>query len=178
MFRIPFDSNGSPIAITTPLDAWSILDLRVGRVVRLTGGPYAGDVAVVTGKNAAGHYSLRLSESINPTLKAKRRPFTLWLGAWWLNELCAGHCQALCPCVSIATEAASAEDEEEEGAKAAVGIAKYLRMSRIGMPMQAILSAMATDGLPKRTRDEYVQCGDMEGREMAREAALLGATAS
>ena len=102
--------------------------------------------------------------------------------------MCAGHSRALCPCVSIASGAASAEEGEEEeeedekeegGAKKAAGaIEKYLRMSRIGIPMQAILRAMAADGLPKRTMEEYVRCGDMEGRETAREAALLGVTAS
>lgn len=166
VFRIPFDSNGSPIGTNAPLDDWSILDLRAGESVKLTAGPYSGDVGVVTGKNAAGHYSIRISDSIHPTFNTKRRPFTLWMGSWWIGELCNGHSHGcpeggLCPCVSVGAASLPA-------ATTAESIRKYLRMSRIGVPLQAIRCSMAADGLSLRTASEYIRCGDMEARERQR----------
>jgi hypothetical protein len=175
VFRIPFDHDGVPLRAAAPLEKWSVLDLRIGKSVRLTGGPYSGDVGVITGKNACGHYSMRLSDSINPTFNVKRRPFTLWLGGWWLRELCGGHAHGcspgddLCPCVSIASPDASTEKEglAKLHNESKNGIEKYLRLSRIGLPLQAIRCAMAADGVPKRVADEYIMCGDMESRDHA-----------
>lgn len=86
VLRVPFDSNtGRPCASGT------IWDLRLGKRIRLTGGPYEGDVGTVVEKSAEGHYRIRFVDSINPMLQMKRRPFSLWLGNWWLEEAARGY---------------------------------------------------------------------------------------
>lgn len=91
VFRVPFDADGNPTKTKTK----TIWDLRVGRRLRLTGGPYAGDVGRIIGKNDAGHYRIRFEDSIHPIFKARRRPFSLWLGNWWLEEATKGY--GICP---------------------------------------------------------------------------------
>ena len=59
------------------------LDLRIGRRMRVTGGTYAGDVGTVV-ERRDGHYRIKLEDSIHPIFNVKRRPFSLWLGSWWL----------------------------------------------------------------------------------------------
>ena len=83
---VPFDAAGTP----TRDGSRTRWDLSVGRRVRLTGGPYEGDEGTVVEKSAAGHYRIRFEDSIHPTFKVKRRPFSLWLGSWWLTEAAAG----------------------------------------------------------------------------------------
>jgi len=85
VFLVPFDEDGNPSETKT------VWDLRVGRKVKLTGGPYAGDIGEIMEKSQSGHYRIRFENSINPTFKAKRRPFSLWLGNWWLQEATHGY---------------------------------------------------------------------------------------
>merc|ERR1712070_1093191 len=66
-----------------------VWDLRVGQRLRLTGGPYEGDVGTVMEK-AHGHYRIRFADSLNTTFNVKRRPFSLWLGSWWLQQATHG----------------------------------------------------------------------------------------
>merc|ERR1719498_1356478 len=87
VFLVPFDAKGDPAPRNTPPMVW---DLRVGQRVRLTGGPYAGDEVTVREKSADGHYRIRFEDSINPTFGVKRRPFSLWLGSWWIEEATHG----------------------------------------------------------------------------------------
>lgn len=89
VFLVPFDRDGNPSSSRT------VWDLREGKRLRLTGGPYSGDIGTVIGKNDAGHYRIRFVDSINPIFKAKRRPFSLWLGSWWLEEVTKGY--GICP---------------------------------------------------------------------------------
>merc|ERR1719359_2069047 len=84
VFLVPFDVDGRPSAVG---HFW---DLRVGKRVRLTGGPYAGDVGRVVEKSAAGDYRLRFEDSVHPQFGVKRRPFSLWLGRWWVAEATRG----------------------------------------------------------------------------------------
>eukprot|EP00746_Dinoflagellata_sp_MGD_P164554 gnl/MRDRNA2_/MRDRNA2_93252_c0_seq1.p1 gnl/MRDRNA2_/MRDRNA2_93252_c0~~gnl/MRDRNA2_/MRDRNA2_93252_c0_seq1.p1 ORF type:complete len:447 (+),score=104.27 gnl/MRDRNA2_/MRDRNA2_93252_c0_seq1:76-1416(+) len=84
VFLVPFDCNGNPSAERM---TW---DLREGKRVRLTGGPYEGDVGTIMGKNHNGDYRIRFVDSINPIFNAKRRPFSLWLGNWWLEQATKG----------------------------------------------------------------------------------------
>lgn len=89
VFIVPFDrETGEP----RPTDQarWATWDLRVGKRVRLTGGPYANDVGRVVDKAADGSYRIRFEDSIHPAFKVKRRPFSLWLGSWWLEEATHG----------------------------------------------------------------------------------------
>jgi NAD-dependent SIR2 family protein deacetylase len=83
VFVVPFDSRGRRSEATTQLD------LRKGQRLRLTQGPYAGDVGTVVEKRN-GSYRLRFLDSVNPTFQVKRAPFSLWLGPWWLEELTHG----------------------------------------------------------------------------------------
>jgi len=87
--RIPFDSMGEPIP-HEPKERWTTWDLRVGRHVKLTGGPYAGDVGTIMEKRADGSYRVRFEDSIHPIFNVKRRPFSLWLGPWWLQDCSHG----------------------------------------------------------------------------------------
>ena len=56
----------------------------------LTGGPHEGDIGRVMGKNEDGHYRIRFENSFNRTLNMKMRPFSLWLGSWWIDEAARG----------------------------------------------------------------------------------------
>lgn len=87
VFRVPFDADGNPAQDGSK----TIWDLRVGSRVRLTGGPYEGDVGTIIEKNEAGHYRIRVVGSVHPIFKARRRPFSLWLGNWWLEEATKGY---------------------------------------------------------------------------------------
>lgn len=99
VFLVPFDEEGC--FSENVQTRW---DLRVGRRLRITGGPYKDDVGTVIEKSAEGHYRLRVEGSINPVLNMKRRPFSLWLGNWWLEEATKGF--GICPgsgipCVNV-----------------------------------------------------------------------------
>merc|ERR1719262_434788 len=84
IFLVPFDSNGNPCEEKM---TW---DLREGKRVKLTGGPYEGDVGTIMAKNQNGDYRIRFVDSISPMFNAKRRPFSLWLGNWWLEQATKG----------------------------------------------------------------------------------------
>jgi len=66
-----------------------ILDLREGAKVKLTCGPYAGDIGEVTGKNRDGHYRIRFRHRLKPN-KPLRMPFERLLGNWWVKTLRKG----------------------------------------------------------------------------------------
>jgi len=109
VFLVPFDEQGCPSQSRT------IWDLREGKRLKLTGGPYAGDIGRVVGKNEAGHYRIRFEDSINPTFKVKRRPFSLWLGSWWLQEATKGF--GICPGGKIPFVNAPDEPPQESAAE-------------------------------------------------------------
>lgn len=92
VMRVPFDAHGMPCNDPKRMVVW---DLRVGQRLRLTGGPYEGDVGTVMEKNAEGHYRIRFCESMNKTFNVALRPFSLWLGSWWLQQ--ATHGRGLTP---------------------------------------------------------------------------------
>merc|ERR1712093_156619 len=96
---VPFDPRDGTPTVDADGDLSTaekmVWDLRPDRRVRLTGGPYAGDVGRIVGKNDAGHYRIRFENSVNSTFKAKLRPFSLWLGNWWLEEATKGY--GICP---------------------------------------------------------------------------------
>jgi hypothetical protein len=89
VFCVPFDKDGKPSELNT------VWDLRVGKKVRLTGGPYEGDIGVITEKSVDGHYKIKFSDSIHPVFSIKRRPFFLWLGSWWIESAVKG--LGICP---------------------------------------------------------------------------------
>eukprot|EP00854_Cymbomonas_tetramitiformis_P020999 gene20999-25196_t len=63
VFLVPFDEFGDPSQEKT------VWDLRQGKAVKLTGGPYAGDIGRIVGKNEDGHYRIRFEDSLHPTFK-------------------------------------------------------------------------------------------------------------
>ena len=87
--KVPFDKETGEPRPGQP-ERWATWDLRVGRRVRLTGGPYANDVGRVMERASDGSYRIRFEDSIHPTFRVKRRPFSLWLGSWWLEEATHG----------------------------------------------------------------------------------------
>eukprot|EP00325_Prymnesiales_sp_UTEX-LB-985_P024831 CAMPEP_0174718066 /NCGR_PEP_ID=MMETSP1094-20130205/27960_1 /TAXON_ID=156173 /ORGANISM="Chrysochromulina brevifilum, Strain UTEX LB 985" /LENGTH=384 /DNA_ID=CAMNT_0015918095 /DNA_START=43 /DNA_END=1197 /DNA_ORIENTATION=- len=90
MVKVPFDGEtGEPVPDEPT--RWATWDLRIGSRVKLTGGTYEGDVGTVMNKRTDGAYRIRFEDSINPTFNVKRRPFSLWLGSWWLQEASHGH---------------------------------------------------------------------------------------
>jgi NAD-dependent SIR2 family protein deacetylase len=92
---IPFGQNGMPLqaASAEEVDVNNFMkwDLSIGKRVKLTGGPYAGDVGTVVEKNADGHYRIRFADSVHPMFNVLRRPFSLWLGNWHLAEASFGY---------------------------------------------------------------------------------------
>jgi len=84
VFMVPFDMDGNPC------EEKMVWDLRKGNRVKLTGGPYEGDEGTIIKKNHNGDIMIKFVDSINPTFNAKRRPFDLWLGKWWLEQATKG----------------------------------------------------------------------------------------
>lgn len=111
VFLVPFDDEGR--YSDTARNRW---DLRVGQRLRLTGGPYGGDVGTIVEKSLEGHYRIRVEDSINPILKMKRRPFSLWLGSWWVEQATKGY--GICPGGGIPCVNTSAKADELEVAQA------------------------------------------------------------
>eukprot|EP00961_Rhodomonas_salina_P249548 3373031-Rhodomonas_salina.1 len=60
------------------------LDLREDSVVRISRGKFAGDLAVVTGKNRQGHYRLKVSHDLGKGRVKAQVP--VLLGKWWVLE--------------------------------------------------------------------------------------------
>jgi len=90
-FYIPYNrQSGEKLSISLSDQQQKIgLDLRKGARVRLTCGPYAGDVGEVVGKNRDGHYKIRFLHKLKPN-KPLRMPFERLLGRWWAETLCNG----------------------------------------------------------------------------------------
>eukprot|EP00947_MAST-08B_sp_MAST-8B-sp1_P003039 g3039.t1 len=105
---------------------YRVWDLRAGRRVRLTGGPYEGDVGEITGKNEDGHYRLVFRDSVHPIFKVKRRTFVLWLGNWFVEEATLG--KRICPGAPLlpffnVTEGEEEKEEAPQPAAAGGGLA-------------------------------------------------------
>jgi hypothetical protein len=91
---VPFDEEGRPSAKKT---TW---DLRAGRLVKVTGGPYEDCVGQITGKSKAGHYKIAcknfkiagnaFADEQLPSHLMVKRDFSLWLGNWWLESATKG----------------------------------------------------------------------------------------
>eukprot|EP00930_Biecheleria_cincta_P084849 TRINITY_DN74280_c0_g1_i1.p1 TRINITY_DN74280_c0_g1~~TRINITY_DN74280_c0_g1_i1.p1 ORF type:complete len:504 (-),score=87.57 TRINITY_DN74280_c0_g1_i1:306-1817(-) len=94
IFLVPFDTDGCP---SEKKMTW---DLRTGKLVKLTGGPYEGCVGRIAGKSQAGHYRIScknfniagnaFADQQLPAHLMVKRDFSLWLGSWWLEEATKG----------------------------------------------------------------------------------------
>ena len=94
VFRIPYDLTGR-LQDPSSSSSFTLLDLRVGSQVRLTGGPYEGDCGEILGRNREGHFRIQFRHLVGKT----RRPFESVLGVWWLQAAVLGNVARL-PVVS------------------------------------------------------------------------------
>lgn len=155
VFSVPFDDLGRRLQPngTSKSKAGGITwDLRIGQCVRLTGGPYEGDVGQIVAKSEAGHYRLRFEHSVHPVFKVKRRPFSLWLGAWWIEQATYGlgiTPGGLIPFVPVPEELGNAgqanHSRTEEPSPTPDGEiqAEMDRLRRLGLPEAAIQAKSA-----------------------------------
>lgn len=144
--QVPFDEQGNPTNGASTI----VWDLREGKHVRLTGGPYAGDIGRVVDKSIEGHYRLRFEHSINPTFNIPRRPFSLWLGNWWLSEVSRGFGivpGGKAPLVNV--EAPQGIDIPGP----AKSLTKYKAMVKAGLPEGAVRQKMNADKIPQEAQD-------------------------
>jgi len=94
VFLVPFDEAGCPSGTKTK---W---DLRPGKLVKMTGGPYEGCVGQIIAKSTAGHYKISckkfniagnaFADQQLPSHLMVKRDFSLWLGNWWLESATKG----------------------------------------------------------------------------------------
>jgi NAD-dependent SIR2 family protein deacetylase len=166
VFLVPFDAEGNPLE-TQRRTEW---DLRLGSRLRLTGGPYEGDEGCLVEKSPQGHYRLRFTQSVHPVLGVLRRPFSLWMGSWWVQQATHGHGivpRGKLPCVNVPLQ--QDEDEEEceggtiaAGAAAALGgggggedLSKYRQLLSRGVPEGAVRQRMAVDGVRENFAEDF-----------------------
>ena len=145
-FRIPFDAEGNRVRSIKERNA-STWDLRVGAWVRLTGGPYEGDVGQVVAKNRAGHYRIRFAHSFHPVFKVRRRTFSLWLGSWWIEMACRG--MGIVPDGRIPFVNTDAPGSVEEGPDSTdrIILSKYRRLQKAGLSNAQIRHKMRADNV-------------------------------
>jgi NAD-dependent SIR2 family protein deacetylase len=150
VFWVPFDpETGLPTADGARM-RW---DLRIGSAVRLTGGPYAGDVGTVVERNGAGDVRARFENSIHPVFNVRRATFSLWLGRWWIE--CAVSGQGIVPGGAVPfvnVDAAAASRRNGSGADT---LTKYEKMLKAQVPVQAVMNQMGADGVEKSAIDEF-----------------------
>lgn len=145
-----FDAaTGEPSSNPAAIVEW---DLRIGRYLRLTGGPYNGDIGRVIEKSASGHFKLRFDHSVDPTFRTRRRPFSLWLGAWWIEE--ALHGRGIGPGGPIPVVAAEPPVEVaavSKGADDAAAARRARVLVKIGLPRDAIWCKLKIEGFSPST---------------------------
>ena len=80
VYRIPYTKSG------VRSNEYSLLDMREGKRVRLTGGPYENDEGIILGTNREGHWRIQFFHLVGKT----RRPFESVLGSWWIKAAVDG----------------------------------------------------------------------------------------
>jgi hypothetical protein len=91
VFEVPYDRRSGKKIVGL---GKTVLDLRVGKKIKVTGGPYFGTRGVVIRKSVHGHYDLELDcvgKSVNKVVK---------LGSWWVHAAVNGTVEII-PIVSI-----------------------------------------------------------------------------
>mmetsp|Transcript_17300 Transcript_17300/g.31429 ORF Transcript_17300/g.31429 Transcript_17300/m.31429 type:complete len:470 (+) Transcript_17300:72-1481(+) len=159
MFVVPFNGDtGEPDG-----SGGTVWDLRPQAWLRLTGGPYSGCYGQVIGRVAEGHWRIRFSNCQHPSFPgAKMKPFSLFLGKWWVEEATRGRGifpGGKIPFVSVTAaeaEASTSSDKdatlgsaaEEQTPSALLDLSKYDKLVKIGMAMGAVEQRMMKDGVP------------------------------
>jgi len=87
MYYIPYDNHGRLLSAEQRKVQKSILDLRVGKKVRITKGPFVGDIGEIIGKNIQGQYDI--------CFQHKKGKMTRKLGSWWVETAIRGEADIL-----------------------------------------------------------------------------------
>jgi len=100
VFEVPYDpANGQRVdgaAATT-----HVLDLREGKQVMITDGPQKGEMATVLGRNADGHWRVRVTHrQVSNSGAVKEFGEIRLLGAWWPVAAMAGEVASI-PVVTV-----------------------------------------------------------------------------
>ena len=98
VFSVPYDAAGQRTE-----GAKSILDLREGAALVVTGGPDKGAAATVIGLNRDGHYRISIERHFKRT--GSRFKETRLLGSWWPAAAVSGSVK-LIPVVTASPSAA------------------------------------------------------------------------
>jgi len=136
-------------------DSVTLWDLRPGAWVKLTGGPYAGQFGEVLSKSEGGHWRIKFSRCPHPSFPgARMKPFSLWLGSWWVQEATNGNGilpGGKIPFVNVTPEEAAAGTSGGSAATAAedVDLQRYQRLLKMGMALGAVEQRMTKDGVAK-----------------------------
>jgi hypothetical protein len=86
-FEIPFDEHGNPVSHSQK-HRFITWDLRIGSKVRVTGGPYEGDVGTITEKNVHGDYKIVFENSIHPGRNVSLAPSpSVSISSSWASPL-------------------------------------------------------------------------------------------
>ncbi|KAH3757837.1 NAD-dependent protein deacetylase sirtuin-7 [Pelomyxa schiedti] len=155
--RVPFNAQGEPCSTRSKQIVW---DLHIGKHVKLTGGPYGGDIGKIAKKNEQGHYRIDFAHSINPTFNVVRRPFSLWFGSWWLEMAATGHGivpGGKIPFVNVTEEeaAAAAAKANAVATAGAKNLGKYSTMLKVGLPEPVVRQKMQNDGVDAPIIDQF-----------------------
>jgi len=150
IFAVPFSGEtGKPDP-----GSMTLWDLRPGAWLRLTGGPFAGQYGEVVSKNDDGHWRIKFSNCPHPSFPgARMKPFSLWLGSWWVQEATKG--QGITPGGRVPFVNVSPEEAAAEGASAAaepatsIDLRKYERLIKMGMELGAVEQRMTKDGIAR-----------------------------
>ncbi|KAH3765168.1 NAD-dependent protein deacetylase sirtuin-7 [Pelomyxa schiedti] len=146
-----------PLPYTVPTESFTVWNLSIGTQVQLTGGPFEGDVGVITKKSPEGHYCVHITDSLNKVLNIKRRPFSLWLGNWWIEMATKGY--GICPGGKLPLIAPKAPPPPSEAtctspaappaSATPVDLSRYTTMLKIGLEEAVVHQKMQLDGVPE-----------------------------
>jgi NAD-dependent SIR2 family protein deacetylase len=176
VFLVPFDQQGRPTKAAVADDTLAAVaavddgdnagggehcmrwDLRVGQWVQLTGGPYAGDKGQITAKHEDGHYRILFCDSLHPSFNARRAPFALYLGGWFVEEATRGHTNCpggRIPFVNTEPPARERQSERRGGRGGQAGMSVYTKLSAAGVPEGAVRLRMANAGVAAEEIDQF-----------------------
>jgi hypothetical protein len=92
VFRVPYDAAGRRTDDPTRMRAWSLAeDARV----KVTAGPGRGYVGTVLGRNAEGHFKVRLPIQREGSKLRGTRWTVYTLGSWWVDAAVRGEADRL-----------------------------------------------------------------------------------
>ena len=170
IYPIPYDEKtGVRLADETTRGREAVmttLDLREGAEVKLTGGPHAGMIGTVAGKDGMGHYNISVK------VRVKGDFFTPWpmtLGSWWVESAVKGLAETVCVVPHNSSGAVDPSYFHE-----AKRYAHVMRKERPGIDREALLADLAVEGLDVATFDALLQRRESDAHGDGAEAAEEG----